>query len=221
MKGPFLNFIQSSIIIVFNIIGIIFCTNNNEILSLMNSNTKWKFHSQEDDIKVYINNNKLLPIIKIEKALSLDYDVIDIFNIILDVSNYNDILSNKNLHSEYLINEQDTLYVYQKTHNYIPFIKNRHLVFKLYKHNNFRLEWKIVDADHLLYHKFNFKRTKKLIIGAGAWEWNKLPNNNLLVHYLYIDPEISVPNFILNNIRKNSAIQVMNDVLSYFHNQGG
>ena len=107
------------IIIVFNIIGIIFCTNNNEILSLMNSNTKWKFHSQEDDIKVYINNNKLLPIIKIEKSLSLDYDVSDIFNIILDVSNYNDILSNKNLHSEYLINEQDTLYVYQKTHNYI------------------------------------------------------------------------------------------------------
>ena len=116
------------IIIVFNIIGVIFCINNNEILSLMNSNTKWKFHSQEDDIKVYINNDKMLPIIKIEKSLSLDYDVSDIFNIILDVSNYNDILSNKKLHSEFLINEQDTLYVYQKTHNYIPFIKKNALL---------------------------------------------------------------------------------------------
>ena len=51
--------------------------------------------------------------------------------------------------------------------------------------------------------------------GAGRWEFLELDNNNVLIHYLYIDPNMNIPSFILNNIMRNSAESVMEDVLNY------
>ena len=119
------------------------------------------------------------------------------------------------MYSEFVTTISDTIFGYQKTKNYIPFIRNRHLIFKLYQLSKNRLEWTILDKNNQLYDKFKHRRNKELQMGAGAWEFLKLSDTSYLIHYLYIVPDINIPNFILNKIRRNSAKSVMQDVINY------
>ena len=139
----------------------------------------------------------------------------EIFTTILNVENYNNVLTDKKLYSEFVTADSDTVFGYQKTKNYIPFIRNRHLIFKLYKIDDNRLEWSIIDNDNKLYDRFKHRRIKTLEVGAGRWEFLELDDTNLLIHYLYIDPNMNIPSFILNSVMRNSAESVMEDVLNY------
>ena len=89
------------------------------------------------------------------------------------------------------------------------------MIFKLYKISDNRLEWVIIDRNNPLYNQFKHRRIKELSIGAGRWEFLKSDSNNLLIHYLYIDPNMNIPDFILNRVMRNSAESVMADVLNY------
>ena len=51
--------------------------------------------------------------------------------------------------------------------------------------------------------------------GAGRWEFVDSDDVNLLIHYLYIDPDMNIPSFVLNRVMRNSAESVMEDVLNY------
>lgn len=191
------------------------CISNNEILLRMAKNAPWILYEEREDIKVYVYENKELPIVKIEKELNPTITKNQIFETILNLENYNNILTDKNLYSEFITAISDTVFGYQKTKNYIPFIRNRHLIFKLYQLSQNRLEWTILDQNNQLYDKFKHKRNKELQIGAGVWEFLKLNDSSYLIHYLYIDPGMNIPNFILNKIRRNSAELVMQDVINY------
>ena len=204
------------IIIIISIISLFFCSND-EILLLMNNGSNWELLSQNKDMKIYQNDNENFPIIKIERELTLEYSMHEIFNIIKNVANYNNVLTDRNLYSEFVKTSVDTVYGYQKTYNYIPFTRNRHLIFKLYEKNEYKLEWKIINKNNILYENFKHKRSKELLLGAGSWEWINLADKSLFVHYLYIDPEIKLPKFILRGVLKNSVIRVMDDVLNYYN----
>ena len=203
----------TSILLCF--ISYALCISNNEILLHMEKNASWIFYEEHEGIKIYIYENEELPIIKIEKELDPSITKNQIFETILNLENYNNILTDKNLYSEFVTTISDTIFGYQKTKNYIPFIRNRHLIFKLYQLSKNRLEWTILDKNNQLYDKFKHRRNKELQMGAGAWEFLKLSDTSYLIHYLYIVPDINIPNFILNKIRRNSAKSVMQDVINY------
>tara|TARA_Y100000590_G_scaffold433652_1_gene550949 strand:+ start:162 stop:803 length:642 start_codon:yes stop_codon:yes gene_type:complete len=202
-------------ILFFIFLSLVFC-NNNKILSFMNDDSNWSLLSVNDNIKVYQNEDEEFPIIKVEKELSKEYNKNEIFDIILNVPNYNNVLTNRNLYSQFLETSLDTIYGYQKTYNYIPFTRNRHLIFKLYKKNEYKLEWKIINENNILYEQFKHRKSKELRLGAGSWQWIDLNDKNLLIHYLYIDPEIKLPRFLLRGVLRSSVIQIMDDVLNHY-----
>ena len=206
---------MSLVIIIFLSISSISCMQNHDILTYMEKNGPWILYEEHKDINIYMYDNPNLPIVKIEKTLDSSLSKNEIFNTILNIENYNNVLTDKKIYSEFVTVDSDTSFGYQKTKNYIPFIRNRHLIFKLYQVDDNRLEWSIIDNDNQLYDRFKHRRIKELEIGAGRWEFLERDDTNLLIHYLYIDPNMNIPSFILNNAMRNSAESVMEDVLNY------
>ena len=74
----------------------------------------------------------------------------------------------------------------------MPFIRDRHLIFKLYPIDENRLQWVIINKDSQLYSKFKHRRIKELYIGAGGWEFFNSNNVSYLIHYLYVDPDMNI-----------------------------
>ena len=68
-------------IFLLSFVSLIF-SNNDKILSLMNNDSNWQLLSQNEGIAIYQNDNENFPIIKIERELTLDYSMHEIFNII-------------------------------------------------------------------------------------------------------------------------------------------
>ena len=201
--------------IIFYFFNLLFCISNNDILLHMKKDNSWIFYDSYKDVNIYMYDNSSLPIVKVERVLNSSLSKDKVFNTILNIENYNNILTDKKIYSEFVAIDSDTSFGYQKTKNYIPFVRNRHLIFKLYKIDDNKLEWVIVDQSNKMYDRFKHRRIKELETGAGRWEFLELDNNNVLIHYLYIDPNMNIPSFILNNIMRNSAESVMEDVLNY------
>ena len=206
---------MSLVITIFFSISSVLCMQNYNILTYMEKNGPWILYEEHKDINIYMYDNSGPPIVKIEKTLDSSLSKNEIFSTILNIENYNNVLTDKKIYSEFVTVDSDTSFGYQRTKNYIPFVRNRHLIFKLYKVDDNRLEWSIIDNDNKLYDRFQYRRIKELEVGAGRWEFLELDDTNLLIHYLYIDPNMNIPSFILNKIMRNSAESVMEDVLNY------
>ena len=201
--------------IIFYFSSFLFCISNNEILVHMHRDMPWVFYDKHDDVSIYMYDDPNLRIVKIEKVLAPNLSKDQIFNTILNVQNYNNVITDRSLYSEFVTVKSDTVYGYQKTKNYIPFVRNRHLIFKLYKISDNKMEWVIIDKNSELYNQFKHRRIKELRTGAGRWEFVESDDVNLLIHYLYIDPNMNIPSFVLNRVMRNSAESVMEDVLNY------
>lgn len=181
----------------------------------MHRDMPWVFYDKHDDVSIYMYDDPNLRIVKVEKVLAPNLSKDQIFNTILNVQNYNNVITDRSLYSEFVTVKSDTVYGYQKTKNYIPFVRNRHLIFKLYKISDNKMEWVIIDKNSKLYNQFKHRRIKELRTGAGRWEFVESDDANLLIHYLYIDPNMNIPSFVLNSVMRNSAESVMEDVLNY------
>ena len=196
----------------FLFFSIILSSENLLLLNLMNENSDWVYDYTDDGIEVYIMNNDNIPIIRLEKEIS---NPINLFKTILDIKNYNNILSEKSLTSKFIDEISDTLFCYQITKNFIPFTRNRQLIFKMYKVDDSRIEWYLVNVNHPYLKPFKTRRTKELVYGGGAWELVKLSDNRYkLIHYFYIDININMPKFFTDSPTKNSVVQVFKDVLN-------
>ena len=198
-------------------IGLFFPSDNQYLLEFMNENADWVYDYTEDDINVSVINNDSIPIIRLEKTMK---NVDGLLEIILNVKKYNKVLTERTLTSKYIGEIADTTYGYQITKNYIPFTRNRHLIFKMYKTKENRIDWVLVDKDHPYFIPFKHRRTKELTFGAGAWEILELASGEYkLIHYLYIDPLINMPRFLLNSATKRSVLRVFKDVLKNYKNK--
>ena len=157
----------------FLILIIFFCiihtsSNKDVLLSGMNDDEKWLYQYTKDDIKVYKMDSESISIIKLTKKIeSAD----NIFKTILDIDNYNQVISNKKIFTESIptLANSDTLYGYQKVSNIIPFVKNRHIIFKMFKVNDNRLDWKLLNPDNILFKNYVDDNSKILSYGAGSW----------------------------------------------------
>ena len=155
-------------------------------------------------------NNDSIPIIKLTKEINL---LNNIFETVLDIENYSQVLSNKKIFTEQINMEasSDTLYGYQKITNLIPFVKNRQIIFKIFKVDNNRLDWKLLNNNDALFNKYRQDSAKILSYGAGSWQIQ----GNKLIHYYYINPELKLPYFLIKKAAERNVIDIFKDVL-YF-----
>tara|TARA_B100000809_G_C15033362_1_gene492817 strand:+ start:205 stop:825 length:621 start_codon:yes stop_codon:yes gene_type:complete len=203
---------MNKFLLFFISMAFVLCSENDFLLNFMNEDNNWMYLDEDHDISIYILENDSLPIIKLEKY-SDSFE--NIFEIILNVSNYNNILSDRNIYSQYLHEDSDTVYAYQKVKNLIPFTRDRHIIFKIFMVNENRLDWKLINKNNKLYDRFKNRRNKELYYGAGSWQLSKEDGLVKLVHYFFIDPEVNkVPEIFVNSARKKSVIQVFKDVLN-------
>ena len=82
-----------TITILLTFICSIYAFSDNDILlSNMNNVEHWIYQFTVDDIKVYKINNDSIPIIKLTKEIE---SLNNLFETVLDINNYNQIISNK------------------------------------------------------------------------------------------------------------------------------
>ena len=183
-------------------------SDNDILLSNMNNVEHWIYQYTVDDIKVYKINNDSIPIIKLTKEVE---SLNNIFETILDIDNYNQVISNKKIFTEQINVKASsaTLYGYQRITNLVPFVKNRQIIFKMFKVGDNRLDWKLLNDDDVLFDKY--ESDKILSYGAGSWEIQ----DNKLIHYYYINPELKLPYFLIKKVAERNVIDIFKDVL-YF-----
>jgi len=202
--------IRIIVILLIFICSIYSFSDNDMLLSSMNNEEHWIYQYTVDDIKVYKINNDSIPIIKLTKEIE---SLNNLFETVLDINNYNQIISNKKIFTEQINMKvsSDTLYGYQKITNLIPFVKNRRIIFKIFKVGDNRLDWKLLNDDDVLFDKYKYESDKTLSYGAGSWEIQ----DNKLIHYYYINPELKLPYFLIKKVAEKNVIDIFKDVL-YF-----
>ena len=202
--------IRIIIIFLFFIYGV-YGLDNNQLLSAMNNEENWVYHYTLDDIRIYRIEHDSLSIIKLVKDVEISNDIL---NVIAKISDYNNVISNKKIFTEEVILDipSDTIYGYQKVSNIIPFIKNRHIIFKMFRVEENRLDWQLLHHTDALFNNYNNSSDKILSYGAGSWQ----VYDNKLIHYYYIDSEISLPEFLLKRATERSVINIFKDVLYFY-----
>ena len=195
----------------------IFPANSADLLDDMYFVNNWELLETIENKKIYqadcsIKNDRY---IMIEEQLSGNDDYI--LDVIESVENYNNVLSNKNIKTEFLFSKADTSIALQTISNAIPFTSDRKYIFKLYKYNENRIDWLLINNfDSSL---LNAKEDSHILsFGAGSWEIRKKDNKKILIYRMYLDDEVNLPLMFIQKIRIKHAVDIFNDVLNF--NQG-
>jgi len=201
--------------IVIVLLTFVFSSDSTELLFDMYSIDNWNFLEEIDNKKIYsvdcsINNDQY---IMIEQEIFKEED--NILDVIESVSNYDSILSNKNIKTKLLLSKGDTSIVLQTITNAIPFTRDREYIFKMYRYNKNRIDWFLVNDLNVLLNDFKDDNSHKLSFGAGSWEIKKKDDKKILIYRMYLDDEVNLPLMFIQKIRINQTIDIFNDVLTF------
>jgi hypothetical protein len=193
----------------------LFSSHSNDLLLDMYAVNNWKLIKILDDKNIYqanckINNDKF---IKIEQQVFIK-DV-DILSTIESVSNYNSVLSNNNINTSLLFNSSDTLFALQTITNAIPFTRDRKYIFKLYRVNQNRIDWFMINKENSILKDYINDAEHILSLGAGSWEIKMKGDKKILIYRMYLDDEVSLPLIFIQKLRINHAVDIFNDILTY------
>ena len=194
---------------------------NSEILfNLLEDNKDWVIINKEEDISLF---NKQVPghdiyAIKISQIISIPLEIIQ--NIIMDVDNYESVLSNADGMISNSESITDSLVVaYQFIPINLPFFDDRHYYFELKKSDlsfnkkQILVKWSLIDKD-LLNKDRNSLNAIYLKYGAGIWMAEIDEFDNILLSYrIFMDPSGSIPDFIIDKINEISIVNLFTDVL--------
>ena len=150
------------------------------------------------------SGDKYIKIIK-----KIEYSVSDIFNQVKSISNYNQIISNKNVYTKLVFQNKDTLYAFQRISNSIPFVRDRQYIFKMYHVGDLRIDWYIIDESSPILKEYITDSRHTLTYGAGSWN---VEENNL-INRIYVDDEVNLPFRFLQKIRTGHVTAIFDDVL--------
>ncbi len=194
---------------------ILFSANSTDLLLDMYSIKNWNFLEEIDNKKIYqadcvLNNDQY---IMIEQEINKEHN--NIISIIQAVSNYDNILSNKNIKTKLLLSNGDTSIAKQTITNAIPFTRDRMYIYKLYTLNKNRVDWFLIDDFNYQIDDFQNKNIHKLSFGAGSWEIKENDNKKLLIYRMYLDDEVNLPIMFMQKMRINYAVDIFNDVLTF------
>jgi hypothetical protein len=193
----------------------LFSSQSTDLLLDMYTVNNWKLVEILDDKNIYQANSKIYndKYIKIEQQVFIK-DV-DILSTIESVSNYNSVLSNNNINTELLFNSGDTLFVLQTITNAIPFTRDRKYIFKLYRVSQNRIDWFMINKGNPILKDYINDAEHILSFGAGSWEIKQKGDQKVLIYRMYLDDEVSLPLIFIQKLRKNHAVDIFNDVLTF------
>ena len=194
---------------------------NSEILfNLLEDNKDWVIINKEEDISLFAKQVQGHDIyaIKISQIISIPLDIIQ--NIIMDVDNYESVLSNADGMISNSESITDSLVVaYQFIPINLPFFDDRHYYFELKKSDlsfnkkQILVKWSLIDKD-LLNKDRNSLNAIYLKYGAGIWMAEIDEFDNILLSYrIFMDPSGSIPDFIIDKINEISIVNLFTDVL--------
>jgi len=197
------------------LLTLLFASNSNELLFDMYTIDNWDLIEENSNKKIYkanctINN---VQYIMIEQELLKEQD--NVLDVIESVSNYNNILSNKNIKTKLLLSKGDTSIVLQTITNAIPFTRDREYIFKMYRYNENRIDWFLLNDSNVLLYDFKDDDSHKLSFGAGSWEIKTKDDKKILIYRMYLDDEVNLPLMFIQKIRINQTVNIFNDVLTF------
>ena len=197
------------------LLTLLFASNSNELLFDMYTIDNWDLIEENSNKKIYkanctINN---VQYIMIEQELLKEQD--NVLDVIESVSNYNNILSNKNIKTKLLLSKGDTSIVLQTITNAIPFTRDRKYIFKMYRYNENRIDWFLLNDLNVLLYDFKDDDSHKLSFGAGSWEIKTKDDKKILIYRMYLDDEVNLPLMFIQKIRINQTVNIFNDVLTF------
>ena len=202
--------------LIITFVSFCFGISSMDVLEMLDDSVLWKLKKNEGQTKIYSceSDKNNLKIIKIEQEI--EYTNEQIFDVIQNIDNYNNIISNSSLYSKLIKAHNDTLWGYQLVKNSIPFTRDRQYVFKMYKLSQNKLVW-IID-EQFNNDKKNTKDIRTLEVGAGVWEIKNMNNNRLLINKIYVDDKVNMPGLFLDRSRRNHVHQIFKDVLNNVKN---
>lgn|GEM_PF-821547 len=194
---------------------------NRNLLLLLDSDFGWrKIENTYDNISISIKElpSSNLNAIKVEKIVDLKPELIT--KTIMDVENYDGILSNTNSLQSRVIRRSTTgLIGYQHIKIDIPLFDDREYFFQMNQSgfedhdSNTLCHWVLLDATPINDINGVIKGATYLSFGAGIWKAEATPSNQYKISYrLYIDPGGSIPNFLIDMINKQSIVGLFRDV---------
>ena len=197
------------------LLTLLFSSNSNELLFDMYAIDNWDLIEKNSNKKIYkanctISNDQY---IMIEQELLKEQD--NVLDVIESVSNYNNILSNKNIKTKLLLSKGDTSIVLQTITNAIPFTRDREYIFKMYRYNENRIDWFLLNDLNVLLYDFKDDDSHKLSFGAGSWEIKIKDDKKILIYRMYLDDEVNLPLMFIQKIRINQTVNIFNDVLTF------
>ena len=199
----------------------LFASNSLEILLDIYNKNNWELIDIVDENKMILETENTL---NDDKYLMIEHSIVesnrDVLETIKSISKYNKIISNKNVTTELLYTDGDTLYCFQKIMNSVPFIRDRQYIFKLYQVNENRIDWYLVNKDHPLLINYLRDDIHTLTYGAGSWEIKDKNNKKVLMYRMYVDEEVNLPVVFMKKLRVNHALDIFNDVLAWVKGVG-
>ena len=197
------------IFIFLSICSLLFGFNSEDLLLDLNMHVEWVEIIIEDDGKIIyqLDTNKK-KYIKIEKEFN--FTPRNALEVVQSIEDYNKIISNDNIDTRLIKRDNDTLFVSQIIRNAIPFLSDRQYIFKMYKVGESRVDWYVLNENDYSDIKYLHDTAHILTFGAGSWK----VNNNNLIYKIYMDDEVNLPSYIIDNIRTENIISIFEDVIN-------
>ena len=191
------------------IISFSFALTSKNILNILNNEVHWKLvDSDVNEIEIYSYKDKISKNKFIQIKQPLKVKPSEVFKIVKDIENYNNILSDKSITSKIIRTENDTIYGYQLISNSIPFTRDRQYTFKMYQTSENKLNWIIVNDENL-----KNDDIRKLVSGAGTWEIVEENNESYIIKQIFVDDKVNLPGFVIDKLRRKHVVQIFKDIL--------
>lgn len=193
-----------------------------DLVALSNDQNWELIHNFDDSIKVYRKHiaHRDLNAYRVLKNTNAAAPIL--YRVFENIENYDQVIkSAKNIDFAALEVEGDTIYGYQNIQINVPFIKNRHYVYQMVKHNpnTDYAYWVLVDQSNGFedFISKKYESTGKplyLSQGTGVYKVNPNRAGTQRVSYsLYMDPGGNLPNFLINMINERGLVNLFRDVL--------
>tara|TARA_B100001778_G_scaffold331327_1_gene335534 strand:+ start:25 stop:693 length:669 start_codon:yes stop_codon:yes gene_type:complete len=208
----------------FNILffsTLIISNDNLVLLQSLENNEDWSLiDMRKDSIRVYEKKVEGMDLsaLKVEKII--DFNPKLIFETIMDINNYPYIMENPDVTS-FIIGQRDNMiYAYNHFPIPLPFIEDRHYIFKIKQVSDTQINWHLVDYMEVKSSPRLKSITDKnssavyMDYGAGLWEIEILTESLSRASYiLYMDAGGSLTNNLNDLFASQSIIDLYQSIL--------
>ena len=206
-----------------NIYSEILNNSSYDLLKFLIEKAGWVSDGEENGFSLSrkLIKDKNLYALRVQKKVRFSPDIIQ--EILIDVNNYDQFLSNTNSIKSYELNQTNKwVDAYQYIENNIPFLDNREYCFRISKESLddrdtlslvhwYLLEQNYYETEHLV----RDNKSIYLNYGAGLWLAEEQTDQSVIISYIiYIDPGGSIPDFLIDKANRVSLVNILKDTIS-------